>query len=70
MSNDYMLLKPGRNTVVSVRWGIAHIAARCFICQFHCDYKKPLDDYEHGKIEICEQCAPFVSVQFSPELWP
>ena len=70
MPSDDKLLEPGRNAVVSVQWGIAHIAARCFVCQFHCDYKKPLDDYEHDKLEICEKCAPYVDVQFSSELWP
>ena len=65
-----MPLKPGRNAVMSVRLGIALIAARCIICKFHCDYTKPLDDYAHDKVEVCKHCAPHISVQFSPELWP
>ena len=70
MPEEYIPLEPGKNAVMGVRRGIAYIVAQCFVCKEDFDYKKPLDDYETKNVEICEQCAPFVSVQFSPELWP
>jgi hypothetical protein len=70
MPEEYMPLEPGRNSVVILRRGLATVAAKCIACKVEFDYVTPLDDYDAGRIEICNSCKPYISVEFSPELWP